>query len=136
MALASVGLAVIGVGEYDTVDNMRRNYEQNKLTFPSVYESSALSQRLDTAHYAQRTAARDTRKWGSPWYVFLEPARLQAGVVTGNVSVVNGELIRPDAERFIREKLGLSAGGSASIGKEKEIEVCEPDSQKSALVKP
>ena len=132
------GLAVIGVGEYDSVDNMKRNYEQNKLTFPSVYESSALSERLGTVHYSQRTAAGDTRKWGSPWYVFLEPAGLQPSgeVLAGKVSLVNGELIRDNVEGFIRQKLGISAGGLADLGKPKEIEVCEPESQKSELVKP
>jgi hypothetical protein len=135
---AKDGLAVIGVGEYDPVDKMKQSYEQNKLTFPSVYESSATSERLNTVHYSQRTAAGDTRKWGSPWYVFLEPSKLTANgeVLANNVAVVNGELIRPEAEKFIREKLGLAGGGSAGLGKTNEIEVCEPESQKSALVKP
>lgn len=131
------GLAVIGVGEYDSVDKMKQNYEQNKLTFPSVYESSATSERLATVHYSQRTAAGDMRKWGSPWYVFLEPSKLQAGdVLASKVSVVNGELIRPDAEKFIREKLGLGAGGSVASTKSNEIEACEPGSKTPALVKP
>ena len=136
---AKDGLAVIGVGEYDTADKMKQHFEQYKLSFPSVYESTALSERLTTVHHAQRTAAGDTRKWGSPWYVFLEPGRLQPGgeVLASRVSLVNGELIKPEAEKFIREKLGLAAaGGSAAIGKAKEIEICEPDSQKAVLVKP
>ncbi len=131
------GLAVIGVGEYDTVEKMKKNYEQNKLTFPSVYESTALSDRLLTFHYAQRTVAGDTRKWGSPWYVFLEPSNLIADgeVLSNKHSVVNGELIRQDAEKFIREKLGLGANGNLALARSKEIEVCEPTEQ-STLVKP
>jgi hypothetical protein len=133
---AKDGLAIIGVGEYDSMDKMKQSYDQNKLTFPSVYESTASSERLNTVHYAQRTAAGDTRKWGSPWYVFLEPSKLQSGdVLASKVSVVNGELIRPDAERFIREKLGLSGSGAAVSAKSNEIEVCEPAKQ-TALVKP
>jgi peroxiredoxin len=135
---AKDGLAVIGVGEYDTVDKMKQNYEQNKLTFPSVYESAASSERVNTVHYAMRTASGDTRKWGSPWYVFLEPSKLQANgeVLAGKVSVVNGELIRPDAEKFIREKLGLGAGSAAASAKSKELEICEPAAKTPALVKP
>lgn len=134
---AKDGLAVIGVGEYDSVDKMKQHYEQNKLTFPSVYESSATSERLTTVHYSQRAAAGDTRKWGSPWYVFLEPSKLQSGgdVLASKVSVVNGELIKPDAEKFIREKLGLGAGGGAVSAKANAIEICEPPKQ-AALVKP
>ena len=135
---AKDGLAVIGVGEYDTVDKMKQSYDQNKLTFPSVYESTALTDRLTNVHYAQRTAAGDTRKWGSPWYVFLEPPKLQTGgdVLATKVNVVNGELIRQDAEKFIREKLGLGSDGSVAKAGPNEIEICEPEPKTPALVKP
>ncbi|NOT47349.1 MAG: redoxin domain-containing protein [Acidobacteria bacterium] len=135
---AKDGLAVIGVAEYDPVDKMKQNYEQNKLTFPSVYEAAASAERLNTVHYAQRTAAGDTRKWGSPWYVFLDPATIQSSgdVVASKVQVVNGELIRPDAEKFIREKLGLATASPVASVKSKEIEVCEPDAKGPTLVKP
>lgn len=135
---AKDGLAVIGVGEYDPVDRMKQSYEQNNLTFPSVYESAASSERLTTVHYSQRTAAGDTRKWGSPWYVFLDPAKLQASgeVLAQKVSVVNGELIRPDAEKFIRERLGIAGGSAIAAANPKEIEVCDPDSNTSSLKKP
>ncbi len=135
---AKDGLAVIGVGEYDPPDKMKQHMDQYKLTFPSVYESTALADRLKTVHYEQRSAAADTRKWGSPWYVFLEPSKLPANgeVLANKVSVVNGELIKPDAEKFIREKLGLAAvGGSVVLGKSREIEVCDPAKQ-AGLVKP
>jgi thiol-disulfide isomerase/thioredoxin len=133
------GLAVIGVGEYDTADRMKQHLEQFKLTFPSVYESTALTERLTNTHYALRTTAGDTRKWGSPWYVFLEPSKLAANgdVLANKVSVVNGELIKPEAEKFIREKLGLAAvaGGSVALGTAKDIELCDPAKQ-AAIVKP
>lgn len=132
------GLAVIGVGEYDPVDKMKLSYEQNNLTFPSVYESAASSERLNTVHYAQRTSAGDTRKWGSPWYVFLEVSKLlpSGDILATKVPVVNGELIRPDAEKFIREKLGLAAGSAVAGMISKDIEVCEPGSKTPGLTKP
>jgi len=134
---AKDGFAVLGVGEYDTVDKLKQNYEQNKLTFPAVYEQATSSGRLTSLHYSQRTAAGDTRKWGSPWYVFLEPSKLQTegDVLATRVNVVNGELIRENAEKFIREKLGLGAGGALATARSKEIEVCEP-AQQTTLVKP
>jgi thiol-disulfide isomerase/thioredoxin len=60
---AKDGLAVLGVGEYDTVDKLKQNYEQNKLTFPAVYEQVTSSGRLTSLHYSQRTAA-GTREVG------------------------------------------------------------------------
>lgn len=131
------GLAVIGVGEYDPGGKMKDHLEQYKLTFPSVYESDNQAARLTTVHYQQRTQAGDTRKWGSPWYVFLDPKKLEptGEALTKKTTVVNGELIRPDAEKFIREKLGLAAGASYAL-KSNEIEACEPDKKSTALVKP
>lgn len=134
----AAGLGVIGVGEYDPVDKMKGFIDQYKVTFPSVYESESTGARLTTVHYAQRTVAGDTRKWGSPWYVFLDPATLEpAGeFLTKKTTVVNGELIQPDADKYIRERLGLSVGSGAIAGKANEIEACERDAKKSPLVKP
>lgn len=108
---AGNGLAIIGIGEYDTVEKMRQHLDQYKLTFPSVYESTALSERVSNSHFAQRSAAGDTRKWGSPWYVFLDPSKLskEGDVLSARHSVVNGELIKEEAEKFIREKLAIPA---------------------------
>lgn len=131
------GLAVIGIGEYDPVGKMKDHLEQYKLTFPSVYESDNNSLREKTVHFQQRREAGDLRKWGSPWYIFLDPATLEpAGeFLTIKTTVVNGELIRPDAEKYIREKLGLAAGASSAV-KSSEIEACEPDKKSTAFVKP
>ena len=109
------GLAIIGVGEYDSASKMRDHIERNRLTFPMVYESEKLADRLTTVHYAQRSEAGDRRKWGSPWYVFLDPAALEQGgeFLTKRTTVVNGELIKQDAERFIQQKLGVVAAAMA-----------------------
>jgi len=100
------------VGEYDSTGKMKDFTDQYKITFPSVYESENSGARLTTVHYAQRTEAGDTRKWGSPWYVFLDPAALeQTGELTRKTTVVNGELIKQDAEKYIQQK--LSGSGTA-----------------------
>jgi len=129
------GLAIIGVGEYDTVDKMRDHVEKNKLAFSLVYESDNSGAREKTTHYSQRREAGDTRKWGSPWYVFLDPATLEPSgdVLTKKTTVVNGELIRPDAEKYIREKLGLTG---TAMAKSDGIEACDPDKRSATLIKP
>jgi thiol-disulfide isomerase/thioredoxin len=119
---ADKGLSVIGVGEYDTVDRMRSHAKQFGLTFFNVYESESTRARETTQHYTQRRAAGDTRRWGSPWYVFLEPASLKptGEVLADKVNVVNGELVKGDVEKFIEGKLGLSGTAAKPVGQKAE----------------
>ena len=126
------GLAIVGVGEYDSTSKMRDHIEKNRLTFPMVYESEKLADRLTTVHYAHRTEAGDKRKWGSPWYVFLDPVALEQGgeILTKKTTVVNGELVKQDAERFIQQKLGVATAAVSTV------EVCDPEKKSIALAKP
>jgi thiol-disulfide isomerase/thioredoxin len=135
---AAAGLAVIGVGEYDPVGKMKDHLGQFKLTFPSVYESDNQSARLTSNHYLLRTESGDKRKWGTPWYVLLDPSTLKPSgdVLTEKTSVVNGELIKADAEKYIREKLGLEGTATAPGNSKKPIEAHEPDKKTVALTKP
>lgn len=133
------GFDVIGVGEYDPVDSMKLHLKEYKLTFPAVYESQLRTDKQKTAHYEYRKAAGDTRNWGSPWYLFLEPAKFEKDgeVISKKASVVNGELIKEQAEKFIRAKLGLPAEpAKAAISKTTEIEACESEKKETVLVKP
>jgi hypothetical protein len=56
--------------------------------------------------------------------------------MTKKAPVVNGELIQRDAEKFIREKLGLKPEATAGLTKGGEIEACEPDKKAAVLEKP
>ena len=110
------GFEVVGVSEYASVDESRKYFEgQGGAPFPVVVESEAGSAREQTTHFGYRKAVGDPRRWGSPFNVFLEPAKLnQSGeVLTERAWVVGGELIEKDVERFIRERLGLAEQGSA-----------------------
>jgi thiol-disulfide isomerase/thioredoxin len=132
------GLEIVGVGEYDTVDKMKAHIKAMNLTFPMVYESTALADREKTPHFALRREAGDARKWGSPWYLFLEPATFepQGDVLAKKLQLVNGELIKQDAERFIRQRLGLENAAAGTISaNSKGIEVCEP-AKTSVILKP
>ncbi len=135
----SNGLDVVGVGEYDTVAAMKTNLNAFKITFPVVYESEARDAKQKTPHYEYRQAVGDARNWGSPWNVFLEPSKLskKGDVLTGKTFVVSGELIEAEAEKFVREKLGLPAeavnGGKTAS---KTIEACESESKTATFVKP
>jgi len=135
---AGSGLAIVGVGEYDPVDKMKAHLYQFKLTFPMVYESDNQIARLTSNHYLLRTEAGDKRKWGTPWYVLLDPATLKPSgdVLTEKTTLVNGELVRQDAEKYIREKLGLEGSATALVDSRKPIEACEPDKKIASLKKP
>jgi hypothetical protein len=106
---AKDGLGIIGVGEYDTLSKMKAHLTQKGITFPTVYESTASSERLNTEHYKIRTAAGDTRKWGSPFYVFIESGNImpKGDTIAEKVDIVNGEIKKDEADKFVREKLGL-----------------------------
>lgn len=101
------GFAVIGVSEYAPRDDMRNFFGPTGSPYPVVSESESREDRDKTPHYGYRQATGDTRKWGSPYNVFLEPATLakSGDVLTEKAWVVNGELIEADVDKFIGERL-------------------------------
>ena len=72
-----------------------------------VSESETREDREKTPHYGYRQLTGDTRRWGSPWNIFLEPALLAktGDVLTQKAWVVNGELIEEEVDKFIAERL-------------------------------
>jgi thiol-disulfide isomerase/thioredoxin len=106
------GFEIVGVSEYGAAEESRKYFEgQGGAPFPVVVESEATDAREKTTHFGYRQAVGDPRHWGSPFNVFLEPAKLKPSgeVLTEKAFVVGGELVEKDAEQFIRERLGLTA---------------------------
>jgi len=132
------GFDVIGVGEYDTVAAMKTNLDAFKITFPIVYESDAKDAKQKTLHYEYRKAVGDTRGWGSPWNIFLEPSRMpkKGDILTEKTFIVNGELIEAETEKFVREKLGLPAEKVKTAMNDKIIEICAPETKAVQFAKP
>ena len=104
------GFAVIGVSEYGTRDEVNKYFGPAGSPYPVVSESELREDKQKTSHYAYRQATGDTRNWGSPWNIFLEPATFaKAGdVLTEKAWVVNGELIEADVDKFIADHLKAS----------------------------
>jgi thiol-disulfide isomerase/thioredoxin len=134
------GLQVVGVSEYDLIFNTKQNLDQFKITFPTVYESQSRDDREKTTHHDYRSTTGDERKWGSPYYVFLDPSKIEkkGDTLTKHTFVINGEMIDPDGEKFIRQQLGLPPLASAGVSqKEKDkIDPCDPDKPSVPLKKP
>jgi thiol-disulfide isomerase/thioredoxin len=110
------GFEVVGVSEYGAAADSKAYFDsQGGLSFPVVVESEGTDAREKTTHYGYRQAVGDTRRWGSPFNVFLEPAKLNKSgeVLTEKPWIVGGELIEKDVERFIRERLGLADQSAA-----------------------
>ena len=105
------GFAVIGVSEYGARDEVANFFAPTGSPYPVVSESESKTDRDKTAHFGYRQATGDTRKWGSPWNIFLEPASLAktGDVLTEKAWVVNGELIEADADKFIADHLKASS---------------------------
>ena len=128
------GFDVIGIAEYDPEAAVKAHIETYKIGFPVVQESLLRTDKDTTLHAGYRRSVGDTRKWGSPWYIFLEPAKLEreGPVLAKKANVVNGELIKNDVENLIRDRLGLMPPDKTTG----QIEACEPEKKPIALIKP
>jgi thiol-disulfide isomerase/thioredoxin len=109
------GFGVIGVSEYGSRDDTRNFFGSSGSPYPVVSESDNRDARDKTPHYGYRQLTGDTRKWGSPWNIFLDPATCakDGDVLTEKAWVVNGELIEADVDKFISEH--LKPGTTAAI---------------------
>ena len=104
------GFLVIGVSEYATRDDVKKFFGDAGPSFPVVTESESRDEKQKTAHYGYRQLTGDSRNWGSPWIIFLDPAKVnKAGdVLTEKAWVVNGELIEDEVDKFISSKVSAS----------------------------
>ncbi len=112
------GFEVIGVGEYGSREDVHAFFGSSGAPYPVVMESESRADREATPHFAYRKLTGDKRRWGSPWNIFLEPAKLakEGDVLTEKAWVVNGELIEADVDKFIGERLSsTTAASSAAI---------------------
>jgi thiol-disulfide isomerase/thioredoxin len=107
------GFQVIGISEYAARADVKAFFGEAGPPYPIVSESETRDDRDKTAHFGYRQLTGDTRKWGSPWNIFLEPSKLNASgdVLTEKAWVVNGELIEDEVDKFIGDKLSSMSAG-------------------------
>ena len=103
----SQGLEIIGVSEYGSRAEVKAYFGAEGAPYPVVSESESREDREKTPHYGYRQLTGDTRKWGSPYNIFLDPATCNKNgeVVAEQAWVVNGELIEADVDKWIAERL-------------------------------
>lgn len=102
------GFQVIGVGEYASPVDVSNFFGADGPPYPVVTESESRQDKQNTPHYEYRQLTGDTRNWGSPWNIFLEPEKVNAkgDVLLEKAWVVNGELIEEEVDKFIASKVG------------------------------
>ncbi len=106
----SQGFEIVGVSEYGSRDDVKTFFGPAGAPYPVVSESESRDDREKTPHFGYRRLTGDTRKWGSPWNIFLEPGKCSSGeVLTEKAWIVNGELIQADADKFIHDRLAANA---------------------------
>lgn len=107
----SQGFEIVGVSEYGSRDDVKAYFGPAGPPYPVVSESESRDDRQKTPHYGYRQLTGDTRNWGSPWNIFLEPTKCNAkgDVLTEKAWVVNGELIEADVDKFIHDRLLANA---------------------------
>jgi thiol-disulfide isomerase/thioredoxin len=123
------GFDVIGVSEYGTLEEVKACVGEKGAPYTVVTESETKESREKTTHYGYRQTTGDTRRWGSPWNIFLIPSKLtkSGDVLVEKTFVVNGEIIEADTEKFIREQLGLPASPAANASAASlTVTPCEP----------
>lgn len=105
------GFQVIGISEYAPSMDTFNYFGGKELPYPVFVESESRDDKQKTAHYGYRQLTGDTRNWGSPWNIFLEPDKLNKNgdVLTEKAWVVNGELIEEEVDKFIASKLGATS---------------------------
>jgi thiol-disulfide isomerase/thioredoxin len=101
------GFQVIGVSEYASREDVKAFFGPNGPPYPVVSESETRDDKQKTPHYGYRQLTGDKRNWGSPWNIFLEPAKVTktGDVLAEKAWIVNGELIEEDVDKFIGERL-------------------------------
>ena len=106
----SQGFEIVGVSEYGSRDDVKAFFGPAGAPYTVVSESESRDDREKTPHFGYRQLTGDTRKWGSPWNIFLEPGKCSSGeVLTEKAWIVNGELIEADADKFIHDRLAANA---------------------------
>jgi thiol-disulfide isomerase/thioredoxin len=102
------GFQVIGISEYAAAKDTSTYFGEKEPPYPVFVESETRDDKQKTAHYGYRQLTGDTRNWGSPWNIFLEPDKVneKGDVLTEKAFVVNGELIEDEVDKFIASKLG------------------------------
>lgn len=107
------GLAVIGVCNYSSRDELKEFITKHGIEYPVCMEGEAktddevYAQREKTTHFVYRRQSGDKRKWGTPFTLLIDTkeSQTEGESVTEKVHIAPGELKRNEAEKLVRRLL-------------------------------
>jgi len=104
------GFQVIGISEYANAADTTDYFGKDGPPYPVFTETLSRDDKDKSTHYGYRQLTGDTRKWGSPWNIFIEPDKVNktGEVLTEKAFVVNGELVEDEVDKFIASKVGAA----------------------------
>ena len=104
------GFQVIGISEYANAADTTDYFGKDGPPYPVFTETLSRDDKDKSTHYGYRQLTGDTRKWGSPWNIFIEPDKVNktGEVLTEKAFVVNGELVEDEVDKFIASKVGAT----------------------------
>ena len=104
------GFQVIGISEYANAADTTDYFGKDGPPYPVFTETLSRDDKDKSTHNGYRQLTGDTRKWGSPWNIFIEPDKVNktGEVLTEKAFVVNGELVEDEVDKFIASKVGAA----------------------------
>jgi peroxiredoxin len=112
------GLAVVGVCEYSSAEELRGFVDRHQPIYPICFESTdQIKDRSTTTHHRYRKQANDKRKWGTPFNLVISASEIEerGETVARRVRVAAGELIKAEVEELIRQQLSASGGNEKPL---------------------
>jgi len=95
--------------EYSDASEIAIHINRIGIDYPVVIETNRQGQRKDSQHYKYRRKIDDKRKWGTPFYVLIDPRDIEAAALSQplarRVWTVSGEMVETEAETFIENHL-------------------------------
>jgi glutathione peroxidase-family protein len=106
---AARGLGVVVVAEYSDAQEIHAHIDRVGIDYPLVSEETSRDRRKKSLHYKYRHQVGDKRKWGTPFYVFIDRADIQpsqpGSPLARRVFTVSGEMVEQDADNFVGTRL-------------------------------
>ena len=101
------GLAVIGVCNYSSEQEVKDFIKTHQPTYPICIENTDEKAREKSTHFAYRKQCGDTRKWGTPFSLLIEATDMKSEgeVFATEVQSAAGEMDRKEVEKLIKKLL-------------------------------
>ena len=101
------GLAVVGICNYSSEQEVKDFIKAHQPTYPICIETSDEKAREKSSHFMYRKQCGDTRKWGTPFSLLIEAKNIKPDgeIFATEVQSANGEMDKKETEKLIKKLL-------------------------------